>query len=147
MSSTTHEPESGEPIPERPLVPSEPKGLAVSLVVCVLGWLVPGSAHLCLGRWGRAILLSGAVVVMFLMGLVMEGKLYDVTPEQPLHILAFLANVGVGIPYMLAQRLGYGIGVLSSPSYDYGNTYLWVAGLLNYLIVLDAFDIAQGRKP
>ena len=51
------------------------------------------------------------------------------------------------IPYMAAERLGYGVGVLSSPSYDYGNTYLWVAGLLNYLIVLDAFDVARGRKP
>ncbi len=69
------------------------------------------------------------------------------TPEQPLHIFAFLANIGIGLPYVIAQRMGFGAGLLSSPTYDYGNTYLWVAGLLNYLIVLDGFDIAQGRKP
>ena len=36
---------------------------------------------------------------------------------------------------------------MTSESYDYGTTFLWVAGLLNFLIVLDAFDIAKGRKP
>jgi hypothetical protein len=84
---------------------------------------------------------------MFGLGLAMQGRLYDIRPEQPLHIFAFVANVGVGIPYLVAQRLGLGMGILTNPSYDYGSTYLWVSGLLNYLIVLDAFDIAQGRKP
>ena len=77
----------------------------------------------------------------------MSGRLYDMTPEQPLHIFAFVANVGIGLPYILAQRLGLGGGILASPSYDYGTTFLWVSGLLNYLIILDAFDIARGRKP
>jgi len=31
-------------------------------------------------------------------------------------------------------------------TYEYGNTFLLVAGLLNYLVMLDAFDIAAGRK-
>ena len=31
-------------------------------------------------------------------------------------------------------------------TYEYGNTFLLVAGLLNYLATLDAFDIAAGRK-
>ncbi len=84
---------------------------------------------------------------MFGLGLAMQGRLYDIAPEQPLHIFAFLANVGVGIPHLVAQQLGLGVRFLTTPSYDYGSTYLWVSGLLNYLIVLDAFDIAQGRKP
>jgi hypothetical protein len=32
-------------------------------------------------------------------------------------------------------------------TFEYGNTFLLVAGLLNYLGMLDAFDIAVGRKP
>jgi len=32
-------------------------------------------------------------------------------------------------------------------TYEYGNTFLLIAGLLNYLTMLDAFDIAAGRKP
>jgi len=31
-------------------------------------------------------------------------------------------------------------------SYEYGNAFLIVAGLLNMLIVIDAWDIALGRK-
>jgi hypothetical protein len=140
--NTTTTPEA---VTETP--PGEPMNMAVTLALCTIGWLAPGVSHLALGRWGRGILFTCSVLAMFVLGLAMQGRLYDLTPEQPLHVFAFLANIGVGIPYILAQRLGYGIGVLSSPSYDYGTTYLWVSGLLNYLIVLDAFDIAQGRKP
>jgi hypothetical protein len=32
-------------------------------------------------------------------------------------------------------------------TYEYGNTFLLIAGLLNYLVMLDAFDISVGRKP
>jgi uncharacterized protein DUF6677 len=31
-------------------------------------------------------------------------------------------------------------------TYEYGNTFVIVAGLLNMLVALDAFDIAKGRK-
>ncbi len=108
---------------------------------------MPGIGHIALGRWGRGIGFMLAVMLMFVLGVAMHGKLYDPTPEQPLHIFAFIANMGVGMPYIVAQRLGYGVGVIASPSYDYGSTYLWVSGLLNYLIVLDVFDVARGRKP
>jgi hypothetical protein len=36
--------------------------------------------------------------------------------------------------------------VSSAITYEYGNTFVIVAGLLNMLVVLDAFDIAKGRK-
>ena len=121
--------------------------LAPSLAICALGWLLPGIGHIALRLWGRGIAFMLTVMLMFVLGVAMQGKLYDPTPEQPLHIFAFIANMGVGIPYIIAQRLGFGAGVISFPSYDFGNTYLWVSGLLNYLIVLDVFDVARGRKP
>lgn len=125
----------------------KPMSVAPALAVCATGWLVPGVSHVVLGRWGRGLIFTASVLTMFVLGLVMQGRLYDPTPDQPLHVFAFIANAGIGLPYILAQRMGYGIGVLSNPNYDYGSTYLWVCGLLNYLIVLDAFDISQGRKP
>lgn len=100
-----------------------------------------------LRRWGRGLGFMVAVMTLFVLGLAIQGKLYDPNPDKFLQLFAFLANIGVGIPYIVAQRLGYGVGLISSPSYDYGTTYLWVSGLLNYLIVLDAFDVARGRKP
>jgi hypothetical protein len=118
-----------------------------ALAICAGGWLVPGVSHLVLGRWVRGLIFAAAIAAMFVLGLAMQGRLYGLPPDQTLHLFAFIADVGVGLPYVIAERLGYGGGVLSSPNYDYGTTFLWVAGLLNYLIVLDAFDISQGRKP
>ena len=114
---------------------------------CSGGWLIPGLSHILLGRWVRGLLFAACVIVMFALGLGMHGKLYDMVIEEPLEIFAFIANIGAGLPYILAEKMDLGIGAMGFPSYDYGTTYLWVAGLLNYLIVLDAFDIARGRKP
>ena len=140
--------ESGESTTENPpLSVREPMPMVAALAICVTGWLIPGVSHIVLGRWGRGLVFTVSVMTMFLLGLMMQGRLYDITPEVPLHVFAFVADAGTGLPYILSQRLGYGVGVLSNPNYDYGSTYLWVAGLLNYLIVLDAFDISQGRKP
>lgn len=124
-----------------------PMNMAATLAICSGGWLIPGLSHVLLRKWIRGLIFAGSVLLMFVMGLAMNGKLYDLHFEQPLHIFAFIANAGAGLPYILAEYNEFGIGVMTAPSYDYGTTFLWVCGLLNYLIVLDAFDIAQGRKP
>jgi hypothetical protein len=121
--------------------------MGVTLAACAGGWVVPGLAHLLIGRWIRGLIFAACVLLMFAFGLGMHGKLYDLQFDEPLHVFAFIANIGVGAPYWIAERLNLGIGTMTWPNYDYGTTYLWVCGLLNYLIVLDAFDIAQGRKP
>jgi Family of unknown function (DUF6677) len=133
-------------VPAQP-VPSEPLSTGASLGVCAAGWLVPGLGHVLLGRWGRGLVFGAAIVTMFVLGLGMKGRIYGVVPEEPLHVFAFIAHAGTGLGYVIARFAGLGNGVLSNPDYDYGSTYLWVAGLLNYLVLLDAFDIAQGRKP
>ena len=55
-------------------------------------------------------------------------------------------DLGIGVPYFLARALGFGEGTVVATTYEYGNTFLIVAGLLNMLVVIDAFDIALGRK-
>jgi len=121
--------------------------IVATLAICSGGWLIPGLSHILLGKWIRGIIFAACVFTMFILGLGMQGKLFDLVIQEPLQIFAFVANVGVGLPYFLAEKMGLGIGTMSLNTYDYGTTFLWVAGLLNYLIILDAFDIAQGRKP
>ena len=135
--------------PESPELPlSKPLTLAVALPICVAGLVVPGLGHVLLKRWVRGVVLAGCVLLMFFFGLGMSGKLYTPSEiEQPLQIFAFFADVGVGLPYWYSEQSGLGIGEMTERTFDYGTTFLWVAGLLNYLIVLDAFDIARGRKP
>lgn len=117
------------------------------LVLCAIGWLVPGAAHAWLGRRDKALIFLVAIVLLFAAGLALEGRIFPVTFQEPLVGLAALANLGVGLPYFVAWAAGLGAGNVVASSYEYANTYLIVAGLLNALVVLDAYDIAIGRKP
>ncbi len=83
---------------------------------------------------------------MFALGLALHGRIFPVEVSQPLVALAAIANMGVGLPYMIARGLGYGAGDVIAVTYEYGNTFLIVSGLLNALVVIDAFDISMGRK-
>lgn len=124
-----------------------PMNMVATLAICSGGWLIPGLSHVLLRRWIRGLIFAACILVMFALGIGMQGKLYNLEFEQPLHIFAFIANAGAGLLYFVAEYMQLGIGTMTAPSYDYGTTFLWVCGLLNYLIILDAFDIAQGRKP
>jgi hypothetical protein len=87
-----------------------------------------------------------ALSLMFTIGLALHGRLFPFAPGEPLVLLAAFADIGIGLPYFLAWMAGAGQGTVVAASYEYGNTYLIVAGLLNMLVVLDAYDIAMGRK-
>jgi hypothetical protein len=133
---------------------SRPLNKALTVALCAGGWAIPGLGHILLGRWMRGLLLSVSVLVMFALGLAMQGELYRPESSAPqefmsqiFRTLGVFANAGVGVAYFLAIRAGAGQGVMTAQTFDYGWAYLIVSGLLNYLIVLDAFDIAQGRKP
>jgi hypothetical protein len=106
---------------------------------------VPGLAHLWLGR-RKGLIFFVVLPVMFALGLFLEGRIFPVELSQPLVALAALANMGIGLPYIVARVMGYGAGNVIAVTYEYGNTFLIVAGLLNALVVIDAFDIAMGRK-
>jgi hypothetical protein len=66
--------------------------------------------------------------------------------SQPLVCLMALADLGVGLPYLIVRALGAGGGRVVAMTYEYGNTFMIVAGLLNVLVALDAYDVAAGRK-
>jgi hypothetical protein len=114
--------------------------------VCAAAWLVPGAGHLWLGRVQKGIALLVLLPVMFAFGLWIEGRLFPFDFTDPLVGLAALADIGIGFPYVAAKAIGAGAGRAVAVTYEYGNTFAIVAGLLNMLAVLDDFDISQGRK-
>ena len=124
----------------------EPENIAAAIPACVSGWLVPGLGHFMLGRRGRGLIFFSVVMTLFLLGLYWGGELVELDRSEILRLLAGLAELGVGLPYFVADLLGRGSGSVTSVTYEYGYTFLIVAGLLNMLIVLDAFDLAVGRK-
>jgi hypothetical protein len=106
---------------------------------------VPGAAHLWLGhRKGYVFLI--VLPVMFALGLALQGRIFPFDFSQPLVALEALADIGIGVPYFIARALGYGAGNVIAVTYEYGNTFLIVAGLLNSLVMIDAYDISMGRK-
>jgi hypothetical protein len=116
------------------------------VLMCLVGWALPGAAHLWLGRRQKGLVFLVTLPLMFTIGLALKGRLFPFIPSQPLVALAAVADVAIGLTYFLARALGYGGGVVTVPTYEYGNTFLIVAGLLNLLVIIDAYDIALGRK-
>ena len=129
-------------------VPTPPRAWLVGLIA----WAVPGAGHFMQGRWLRGALAGGAVWLMFFAGLWLGGHMYALGGGQQsfgavLQLLPMVANVGIGLPYFVCWIANVGFAEHAQlVTYEYGNTFLLVAGLLNYLVMLDAFDIAAGRK-
>ena len=116
------------------------------MLLCVASWAIPGAGHLWLGRRQKGLVFLIALPLMFALGLAIHGRLFPFILSDPLVGLAALADVGIGVIYFLAKAIGYGLGDVTAVTYEYGNTFLIVVGLLNLLVVIDVFDIAMGRK-
>ncbi|MBA3638373.1 MAG: hypothetical protein M3541_17685 [Acidobacteriota bacterium] len=130
-------------IAERQRASVEPGSL---VLLCLGAWLVPGAGHLWLGRRQKGVIFLVALPLMFLTGLVLDGRIFPFELSEPLVALAAASNVGIGLPWFLARMFDLGGGVVTAASYEYGNCFMIVAGLLNSLVILDAFDVAMGRK-
>lgn len=125
---------------------TEPRRAAV-VPACLFAWLLPGGGHFYLGRTGRGLLFLLALSALFVLGVGMDARLQIyVGLEDPLLLITTWAQVAMGLPYFVAKGLGRETGLITSATYEYGLTFTAVAGLLNILVILDAHDIAVGRK-
>lgn len=122
----------------------------------IAAWAVPGAGHFLQGRWIRGLVIAGVVCGMFATGLVFGGHLFGLGGTEDgssklLQLPPTIANLGTGLMYLVCWASGNGFSDAAEyaklATFEYGNTFLLVAGLLNYLAMLDAFDIAAGRKP
>ena len=129
-----------------PRRPPEPQASNLTAFVCTVAWIVPGAGHLWLGRLQKGTVFLIVLPLMYATGLWLDGQIFSFDLSQPLVALASLADLGIGAPYLIARVLGLGEGRVVAVTYEYGNSFLVVAGLLNTLVVLDAYDIALGRK-
>lgn len=116
------------------------------VVLCAASWAIPGAGHFWLGRRQKGLVFLIALPLMFFIGLALSGRLFPFDFSQPLVALQALADLGIGIPYFIASAIGAGSGNVRAVTYEYGNAYIIVAGLMNLLVVIDVYDIALGRK-
>lgn len=124
-------------------IPGEKSSLPA--MVLIAGWLIPGLGHLILGKWIRALLLFLSIVGMFLVGIAMQGKVYQLTGDI-LDMLGFAGQLGLGLLCGLSHWLGWGAASSVNTLADYGTKFIVCAGLLNYIAAVDAHSLANGRK-
>ncbi len=115
----------------------------------VLAYLVPGAGHFYLGYRARAAVFFLIVLLMFSLGVAIDGSLYTVLETLRggaiLRLLASFGSLGSGLIYFIASSFGVH-GDARSITFEYGTTFTLTAGLMNLLLVLDCYDIAEGRK-
>ena len=118
--------------------------------VVALAWLVPGGGHFLLKRYGRGGLLLLSVAFMFLLGLMMRGPMFQPQGGDLLTVIiyygGFLGDLASGLLYFLSVWLGYSQPDVAGHVHDYGAKFLVAAGLLNVLAMVDAYEIAIGKK-
>lgn len=124
----------------------ERAGAPKTFAACIAGACVPGLGHALLCKWDRAIVFFASISIMFMMGILLHGRLFSPAFGDFFPTLKFLAEAGLGLFYWIPYMAGIGAGDPTAYTYDYANVFIYVAGLLNMLVIVDVFDIALGRK-
>lgn len=96
-------------------------------------------------QWLKGLVFLAIVLILFSLGLVMDGRLFSLEAGF-FGLLRFVADAAIGLPYIVGKLLSAGQGDIRSIGYEYGNTFLYTAGLLNMLMILDACDHARGNQ-
>ena len=125
---------------------AQPLPVAQIVMAVALALLVPGLGHVYLKRALRGAIFFVLVMVALGIGCGLAGNLYRPTQGQWLSYLATAAEIGTGVSYFLLRYVVHYEGQQEAPGFEYGTAFLLTAGLMNLLLVLDAWDIGSGRK-
>lgn len=121
------------------------------VLIGVVSWFIPGAGHLIQKRYVRGGIIAGVVWLMFVIAIASGGAHYpgfDFKDGALLYLLNVFARFGNGlgaiVSWLMAGTPSPQVAALAT--FEYGGRFLEVAGLLNYLAIVDAIDIAVGRK-
>lgn len=117
-----------------------------------LAWLVPGLGHVLLGRRVRGAIIFATVLIAFVTGIMMRGPLFqpgggagDVL-SRVIQLGGFIGDLSAGLMYLITVWFGYGPPDQASHNADYGSKFIVMAGLLNLLAIVDAYEIDTRQK-
>ncbi len=127
-----------------------PVPVARTIAATVATFIVPGLGHVLLGKVIRGAIIGGVIILMFVLGFAMEGHLYRPDPNEWLTWFFSFLDAGMGLPYLVLVLADWGVQITpeqaAKVTFEYGNTFLCVAGALNMLAAMDTYDIGIGRK-
>ena len=117
-------------------------------VVGLAGWFVPGAGHFMLGERTRGIIIFLAVVALFGTGLYIGSiGVIDSVNAGPWYFGQMLTSPLVSLIARANPTVG---GLPAYPSYgkpfEIGQIYTTIAGLLNFLCIINAAYMAYSGK-
>jgi len=118
----------------------------MGIVAALAGWVVPGLGHLVLRRWSKAAVYFLCVGGLACAGLAMRGGVFSAGAQDLFDRLGFFADLGAGAFYFLAHQIQAAGPDVAHATGDYGTRLFAAAGMLNFLTVLEAFDIGRGGE-
>jgi hypothetical protein len=121
------------------------------VIIGIISWLFPGAGHLVQGKITRGVIISAVIWLMFIIAVISGGAHYPGFAFKDgalLYLLNIFAKFGNGIGAIVSMVMAGTPSpqVAALATFEYGGRFLEVAGLLNYLAIMDAVDIAVGRK-
>jgi hypothetical protein len=121
------------------------------IVIGIISWLVPGGGHFLQKRYIRGSIIAVVVWALFIIAIASGGAYYpgfDYKDGQLLYLLNVFARLGNGLGAIISWVVASypAQNVAAWATFEYGGRFLEVAGLLNFLAIMDAIDIALGRK-
>lgn len=121
------------------------------ILIGILSWIFPGAGHLVQGKIVRGAIISAVIWLMFVIAIVSGGAHYpgfEFKDGQLLYLLNIFAKFGNGLGAVVSMIMAGTPSpqVAALATFEYGGRFLEVAGLLNYLAIMDAIDISVGRK-
>ena len=127
------------------------KSIPLAFAAGLLTWIIPGAGYFVAGRTIRGLVILAVVACMFVVGLLLGGHLFGLRQVPDMGLLAYVygfCDLGAGAGYLLSLWGNVGVSDQAQrATSEYGNYFLMISGLINYLAALDTFDIAAGRKP
>jgi hypothetical protein len=126
----------------------------------VLAFLVPGGGHFYLGKKTRSAIIFLLLTALSLAGLqffgaffIPQGEMSEQSFSKIFILLSVIVQLFNGIFYLVLAifKSGGNIPHMNSAAgipgmNEIGGTFLIISGLLNILIIMDAYDIAVGKK-
>jgi len=105
----------------------------------VFGWIFPGAGHAYAGQRGKAVLFAVLITGLLVAGFAM-GRGTNLLPNE----WWFAPQLGAGGPAALLTPLSQYLAIRqpvdwASPVREIGTLYTAVAGLLNLLVMMDAY--------
>ena len=131
---------------EAPVTETPPPHIFPALLIAFVAWIVPGLGHAIMRRWGRGLIYFVAVGGLAVTGYLLRGNIFPSHASDFFGTLGFLADAGSGVFYYLSHFFEAAGPDVSRAAGDYGTRFIAAAGVVNFIAVCDAYEIATRRR-